>query len=492
MRGQPCRQVRGLVLLIVCLIAVIPLGSQTDELLAPRGAIGPLEPPLEVTEHASIQALDDEADAPLRVALRTERLAIPALDRFLCYSVRTTPRTPPFEPVSGLKLTDEFEEKAFDVKRPIHLCNPANKNDEGITDAITHIEAYRIEEVGRSCIAESPVNPLGACTREEECGGFTRVTNLCRRTPKHAKQIRIEVHNQFGTLFVDTIEPAHLLVPTAKSLDHPVEPPDHASHHVDHYKCYDAKVTPGTPAFPGGLRVTIDDQLADEPRAFDVTKPSRLCPPVDKDNEGIKDAATFLMCYQVKLAKGEPRQPRITGIHVHNQLGPEQLDAIRPEELCVPSTRTVTPPNQPPIARAGPDQQVMVGDTVQLDGGASSDPDGDPLRFRWAIHRQTSGEHGNPLGPHGSQPDVCGRSPRTVWARAHRQRRPARQSAGYRHHSGDPACTGHRRLHAQGRPHRDIGDHHRQQLHPSVRHRQPPGDHQQAGRRHDAGADRQC
>ena len=54
-------------------------------------------------------------------------------------------------------------------------------------------------------------------------------------------------------------------------------------------------------------------------------------------------------------------------------------------------TVTISTINVAPVANAGPDQSVYVGDTVTLNGSGSSDPDGDLISYSWAFTTKPPG-----------------------------------------------------------------------------------------------------
>lgn len=132
--------------------------------------------------------------------------------------------------------------------------------------------------------------------------------------------------------------------------------------------------------------------------------------PCLKDGQVLGLCIVFNKDYNWSVESRRPRKlvmPDVQGIATHefgHWLGLDDISALRVycrsvmKPVVIPSNtynhRFLTKSdiefvrqvyNNSPIANAGPDQTVLVNSTVQLDGRASSDPDGDVLRFSWTI-----------------------------------------------------------------------------------------------------------
>jgi hypothetical protein len=142
---------------------------------------------------------------------------------------------------------------------------------------------------------------------------------------------------------VDAIKPDRLLVPTSKGLGgQPAGPPDPVS--ADHYRCYKVSLTKGSGRFVPIAGLPLTDQFIEGEKLFDLKKPTRLCVPVAKDEEPVRDATRSLMCYQAVPAKGQPRHGRVEDLVLENQFGLELADTVKEEEFCVPSAVSAGPP----------------------------------------------------------------------------------------------------------------------------------------------------
>lgn len=169
-------------------------------------------------------------------------------------------------------LDHDLEDKDFVARSPVALCDPVTVSSPLLTipalDLDEHLKAYAIKEA--------------------------------KGEPKHVKALGIEllVPNLLLVTSVDTSKPDRLLVPSTKSI---IVPLSDTTYNIDHYKCYKAKTTKGTPKFVGAFFLGQDQ--FEPAKDYDLKKLTRVCLPVDKNGEGIINPDWNLLCFSAKPAK---------------------------------------------------------------------------------------------------------------------------------------------------------------------------------------------
>jgi hypothetical protein len=214
----------------------------------------------------------------------------------------------------GVQLDDQFGPGTVDVKRPLEVCNPADKNDEDPTAPgdPDHLVAYAIKQ----------------------------------RTPAFTRRTNVTVAHQFGTFVFDVVKPTVMLVPSAKS--HDATPPAPTAPAVDHFKCYKVARAHGRVD-----AVKVVDQFGT--LMLDLRKPVRLCIPADKNGEGIQDSAALLLCHKARLRRDAGKFTEPTGsIYTNNQFGALTSRVVKPRELCIPALLNPMPAPATPTPTATP------------------------------------------------------------------------------------------------------------------------------------------
>ncbi|OGZ41592.1 MAG: hypothetical protein A3C80_00100 [Candidatus Ryanbacteria bacterium RIFCSPHIGHO2_02_FULL_45_43] len=236
------------------------------------------------------------------------------LDHFMCYKAKPPKGTPKFVPISEVMLWDQFERVTFEVKKPLGICNPAQKFEEPVYDAKTHLKAYAIKAMRDSA---KPTERESLVKDQFHRNGLRMLT----------KRAQI------------------LLVPTSKDLGNVVPPPpDPATHVVDHFMCYKAKPPKGM-KWDKVTGVKVEDQFL-QPKLYNLL-PRWLCNPADKYWQGKVEPRHIpqrhLLCYIARPAKGQPKhEPR--RVSVNNQFGSEVLDTVKEDIFCIPAEKEIIVP----------------------------------------------------------------------------------------------------------------------------------------------------
>lgn len=217
------------------------------------------------------------------------------LDHFKCTQASVTKGTSRFVRRT-VGLADQFEAVNTRAHFVNALCNPVDKNDEGILDSTAHLTCYS--------------------------------TTDDRLAPFVGREVI--VRNQFGEQHLRVRRPFRLCVPSIRN-----GVPSTLG--IDHFRCYKARFKVDSPLFVERV-VKLTD--ADGTRHVLVRPDVRFCTPVDKNGEGIDDVSAHLTCYRL-MHVAEPPPFIRQNVTMTNQFGNIQLTPNRFPHLCVPSTKQI-------------------------------------------------------------------------------------------------------------------------------------------------------
>ena len=277
--------------------------------------------------------------------------------------------------VSALFLLDNTGTIFAQGTPKTEICNGIDDNGDGVIDEGMSCDHYL------SYLVDKSINPISVVLADQFISPtdfklvlIERLLNPVRKihagitfNPKrpnlHYLAYRLQssvpfaprfvfIENQFEKRTLSVTKPRYLLTPTGKKKTSiPIDrilsevPPSLADRilakivpslpqDANHYLCYDVEpytITKG---------VSLRDQFQN--RSFEVIRARYLCNPVEKIHDGkvhnIIDEKNHLMCYEV-IPHNSVNRPVLT----HDQFGVKSLKAVRTEEICIPTVKTLLP-----------------------------------------------------------------------------------------------------------------------------------------------------
>ena len=245
-------------------------------------------------------------------------LEIDSIAHFISYDIKDSMvRSEPSEKFE-VELVDEFQTHTFTVKNRVSILNPVDQEGEGITDPSAVLTAYKVKQLKHEWEPRPEKMPITGVT------------------------IQDYLFPEGIVVDIDDVNKAdRLLVPASMSLMGPPPPLDDDSHNLDHLLCYKVRLPHGT-EFPKDIPVNLTDRFIDPEdtgvtQLFDVGKPRRLCNPVDMSGEGFENPDNYLLCYDIKRPKGDPKHAR-TAIFLDDPfVDAGSWETRKERELCFPA-----------------------------------------------------------------------------------------------------------------------------------------------------------
>ncbi|MGH7893657.1 MAG: DUF7450 family protein [Candidatus Binatia bacterium] len=110
---------------------------------------------------------------------------------------------------------------------------------------------------------------------------------------------------------------------------------------LDHFKCYQARETPGTPRFQE-TTVSLTDQF-EAVATSRIRRPRTVCNNASKNGEPVIDQSAHLACYSMKDDRSAIGRFVPINLEISNQFGLQRIVVRKPDRLCLPSAKAIAP-----------------------------------------------------------------------------------------------------------------------------------------------------
>jgi len=222
-------------------------------------------------------------------------------DNYKCYTVKTVPRTPRF-PATTVGLEDQFRTTEARLLAPYQLCNPVDKNGEGIENPDAHLLCYKFVDRSRST------------------------------------SVPVEVTDQFGTEQLRTSSANLLCVPALKNCDPETQTCSIGAleEELNHFQCYGALPLLRDQDLLTPADVELADQFTEGTATFPPARRRHLCTPTAKNGGFVPDEEQHLKCYSIR-----DEQPFLgTEVEAIDQFGTWNLRVGQARSLCESAEKT--------------------------------------------------------------------------------------------------------------------------------------------------------